>query len=161
VADKYDRGFGHFTTRQNIQFNWIELPEIANLLRELSDAGLHAIQTSGKATRNITADPLSGLTEGEIEDARPYCELIRRWFNLHPEFSWLPGKFKIAINGAKLDETALRIHDLGLRLVRNGKVIRKIITRTMLNCLGAYSSTVNVPAQKYYMHHRLMLMNGG
>ena len=121
VADKYDRGFGHFTTRQNIQFNWIELPEIANLLRELSDVGLHAIQTSGKATRNITADPLSGLTEGEVEDARPYCELIRRWFNLHPEFSWLPGKFKIAINGAKLDETALRIHDLGLRLVRNSK----------------------------------------
>lgn len=119
VADKYDRGFGHFTTRQNIQFNWIELPEIANLLRELSSVGLHAIQTSGKATRNITADPLSGLTEGEIEDARPYCELIRRWFNLHPEFSWLPGKFKIAINGAKLDETALKIHDLGLRLVRS------------------------------------------
>jgi len=119
VADKYDRGFGHFTTRQNIQYNWIQLPEIANLLRDLSSVGLHAIQTSGKATRNITADPLSGLTEGEIADARPYCELIRRWFNLHPEFSWLPGKFKIAVNGAKLDETALRVHDLGLRLVRN------------------------------------------
>jgi len=119
VADKYDRGFGHFTTRQNIQYNWIQLPEIANLLRELSSVGLHAIQTSGKATRNITADPLSGLTEGEIADARPYCELIRQWFNLHPEFSWLPGKFKIAINGAKFDETALRVHDLGLRLVRN------------------------------------------
>jgi len=95
------------------------LSEIANLLRELSSVGLHAIQTSGKATRNITADPLSGLTEGEIADARPYCELIRRWLNLHPEFSWLPGKFKIAINGAKLDETALRVHDLGLRLIRN------------------------------------------
>jgi len=121
VADKYDRGFGHFTTRQNIQYNWIELSEIANLLRELSSVGLHAIQTSGKATRNITADPLSGLTEGEITDARPYCELIRRWFNLHPEFSWLPGKFKIAVNGAKLDETALRVHDLGLRLVRNNE----------------------------------------
>jgi len=121
VADKYDRGFGHFTTRQNIQYNWIELSEIANLLRELSSVGLHAIQTSGKATRNITADPLSGLTEGEVADARPYCELIRRWFNLHPEFSWLPGKFKIAVNGAKLDETALRVHDLGLRLVRNNE----------------------------------------
>ena len=121
VADKYDRGFGHFTTRQNIQFNWIEIAEIANLLRELSSVDLHAIQTSGKTTRNITADPLSGLTEGEIADARPYCELIRRWFNLHPEFSWLPGKFKIAVNGAKLDETALRIHDLGLRLLRNDK----------------------------------------
>jgi len=121
VADQYDRGFGHFTTRQNIQYNWIELSEIANLLRELSSVGLHAIQTSGKATRNITADPLSGLTEGEIADARPYCELIRRWFNLHPEFSWLPGKFKIAVNGAKLDETALRVHDLGLRLVRNNE----------------------------------------
>jgi len=121
VADKYDRGFGHFTTRQNIQYNWIELPEIANLLRELSSVGLQANQTSGKATLNITADPLSGLTEGEIADARPYCELIRRWFNLHPEFSWLPGKFKIAVNGAKLDETALRVHDLGLRLVRNNE----------------------------------------
>jgi len=121
VADKYDRGFGHFTTRQNIQYNWIELSEIANLLRELSSVGLHAIQTSGKATRNITADPLSGLTEGEVADARPYCELIRRWFNLHPEFSWLPGKFKIAVNGAKLDETALRVHDLGLRLIRNNE----------------------------------------
>ncbi|MGE4570769.1 MAG: nitrite/sulfite reductase, partial [Gammaproteobacteria bacterium] len=117
--DKYDRGFGHFTTRQNIQYNWIELPEIANLLRDLSSVGLHAIQTSGKAMRNITADPFSGLTRDEVEDARPYCELIRRWFNIHPEFSWLPGKFKIAINGAKLDETALQIHDLGLKFVRN------------------------------------------
>lgn len=121
VADKYDRGFGHFTTRQNIQFNWIELPEIADLLRDLSYAGMHAIQTSGKAVRNITADPFSGLTKDEVEDARPYCELIRRWFNVHQEFSWLPGKFKIAINGAKLDETALQIHDLGLKLVRNDK----------------------------------------
>jgi sulfite reductase (NADPH) hemoprotein beta-component len=119
VADKYDRGFGHFTTRQNIQYNWIELPEIANLLRDLSAVGLHAIQTSGKAMRNITADPFSGLTKDEVEDARPYCELIRRWFNIHPEFSWLPGKFKIAINGAKLDETALQIHDLGLNIVYN------------------------------------------
>ena len=121
VADTYDRVFGPFPTRHHIQFTWIALPAIATLLRELSDVGLHAIQTSRKAPRNSTADPLSGLTEGEIEDARPYCELIRRWFNLHPEFSWLPGKFKIAINGAKLDETALRIHDLGLRLVRNSK----------------------------------------
>lgn len=121
VADKYDRGFGHFTTRQNIQFNWIELPEIADLLRDLSYVGMHAIQTSGKAVRNITADHFSGLTKDEIEDARPYCELIRRWFNIHQEFSWLPGKFKIAINGAKLDETALQIHDLGLKLIRNEK----------------------------------------
>ena len=119
VADKYDRGFGHFTTRQNIQYNWIELPEIANLLRDLSAVGMHAIQTSGKAMRNITADPFSGLTEDEVEDARPYCELVRRWFNIHPEFSWLPSKFKMAINGAKLDETALQIHDLGLNIVRN------------------------------------------
>lgn len=119
VADKYDRGFGHFTTRQNIQYNWIDLPDIANLLRDLSSVGVHAIQTSGKAMRNITADPLSGLTKDEVEDARPYCELIRRWFNVHPEFSWLPSKFKMAINGAKLDETALQIHDLGLNIVRN------------------------------------------
>lgn len=121
VADKYDKGFGHFTTRQNIQFNWIKLPEIADLLRELSYVGMHAIQTSGKAVRNITADPFSGLTKDEVEDARPYCELIRRWFNIHQEFSWLPGKFKIAVNGSKLDETALQIHDLGLKLVKNEK----------------------------------------
>ena len=119
VADKYDRGFGHFTTRQNIQYNWIDLPDIANLLRDLSSVGVHAIQTSGKAMRNITADPFSGLTKDEVEDARPYCELVRRWFNVHPEFSWLPSKFKMAINGAKLDETALQIHDLGLNIVRN------------------------------------------
>lgn len=121
IADKYDRGYGHFTTRQNIQFNWIQLSDITNILQDLADVGLHAIQTSGKAVRNITADPLSGVRDNEIADARPYSELIRQWFTLHPEFSWLPAKFKIAINGAELDEIGLKFHDLGLQVLRNNK----------------------------------------
>ena len=121
IADKYDKGYGHFTTRQNIQFNWIDLPQITDLLADLAKVGLHAIQTSGKVVRNITADPLSGIRADEVADARPYCELIRQWFNLHPEFSWLPGKFKIAVNGSKSDEIGLEFHDLGLQIVLNDK----------------------------------------
>ncbi|WP_225879333.1 nitrite/sulfite reductase [Isorropodon fossajaponicum symbiont] len=121
IADKYDKGYGHFTTRQNIQFNWIQLTQMGEILKDLAKANLHAIQTSGKVVRNITADPLSGIRVDEVADARPYCELIRQWFTLHSEFSWLPGKFKIAINGAKLDEIGLEFHDLGLQLTLNDK----------------------------------------
>lgn len=121
IADTYDKGYAHFTTRQNIQFNWIELSQMTDILSELSSVGLHAVQTSGKVVRNITADPLSGIREDEVIDARPYCELIRQWFSLHPEFSWLPGKFKIAINGAQSDDIGLAFHDLGLQAVRNHK----------------------------------------
>lgn len=121
IADKYDKGYGHFTTRQNIQFNWIQLTQMGEILKDLAKANLHAIQTSGKVVRNITADPLSGIRVDEVADACPYCELIRQWFTLYPEFSWLPGKFKIAINGAKLDEIGLEFHDLGLQLTLNDK----------------------------------------
>lgn len=121
IAGKYDKGYGHFTTRQNIQFNWIDLSQMTDILSDLAKVNLHAIQTSGKVIRNITADPLSGVSTNEIADARPYCELIRQWFNLHPEFSWLPGKFKIAVNGSELDEIGLEFHDLGLQIVLNDK----------------------------------------
>ncbi len=119
IADKYDRGYGHFTTRQNIQFNWIKLSQITEIIADLAKVDMHAIQTSGKVMRNITADPLSGIREDEVADARPYCELIRQWFTVHPEFSWLPGKFKIAINGSERDEIGLQFHDLGLQVVLN------------------------------------------
>jgi sulfite reductase (NADPH) hemoprotein beta-component len=119
VARQYDRGYGHFTTRQNIQFNWPELDDVPEILRELAAVDMHAIQTSGNVVRNITADHLAGVAGDEIEDPRPYCELLRQWSTLHPEFSWLPRKFKIAITGATDDRAAIRLHDIGLELVKN------------------------------------------
>jgi sulfite reductase (NADPH) hemoprotein beta-component len=119
IAEKYDRGYGHFTTRQNIQFNWIDLLQINEIIKDLASVDMHAIQSSGKVVRNIAADPLSGIRKDEIADARPYCELIRQWFTLHPEFSWLPGKFKMAINGSEHDEIGIQFNDLGLQLVLN------------------------------------------
>ncbi len=121
IADKYDRGYGHFTTRQNIQFNWVDLSQINSIIADLAKVDMHAIQSSGKTVRNISADPLSGIRKDEVADARPYCELIRQWFTLHPEFSWLPGKFKIAINGSEDDEIGIQFNDLGLQLVFNDK----------------------------------------
>ena len=100
IARRYDRGYGHFTTRQNIQFNWIKLEETPDILAELATVEMHGIQTSGNCIRNVTADPLAGAAADEIEDPRPYCEIIRQWSTLHPEFSFLPRKFKIAVSGA-------------------------------------------------------------
>jgi sulfite reductase (NADPH) hemoprotein beta-component len=117
VARRYDRGYGHFTTRQNIQFNWPELDEVPEILHELADVEMHAIQTSGNVVRNITTDHLAGAAGDEIEDPRPYCELLRQWSTLHPEFSWLPRKFKIAITGATEDRAAIQLHDIGLELL--------------------------------------------
>jgi len=116
VADDYDRGFGHMTTRQNMQFNWIELAKIPDALDELAEFQMHAIQTSGNCIRNITSDPLAGAIGDEIEDPRPWCELIRQWSSFHPEFNWLPRKFKIAVSGARNDRAAIEVHDIGLRL---------------------------------------------
>ena len=116
VADDYDRGFGHMTTRQNIQFNWIPLEKIPDALDELAEFQMHAIQTSGNCIRNITSDPLAGAIGDEIEDPRPWCELIRQWSSFHPEFNWLPRKFKIAVTGARNDRAAIEVHDIGLRL---------------------------------------------
>ena len=118
IAERFDRGYGHFTTRQNLQFNWIALTEVPAILRELAKVGLHAIQTSGNCIRNVTADPFAGAAADELEDSRPWAELLRQWSTFHPEFSFLPRKFKIAVNGAREDRTALRFHDIGLQWVK-------------------------------------------
>ena len=119
VARRWDKGYGHFTTRQNIQFNWIRLEDTPDILAHLAAVELHGIQTSGNSFRNITTDPFAGVADDEIEDPRPYCEIVRQWSALHPEFSFLPRKFKIAINAAGEDRAAIKIHDLGLRLRRD------------------------------------------
>jgi sulfite reductase (NADPH) hemoprotein beta-component len=119
VARKYDRGYGHFTTRQNIQFNWIKLAELPDALADLAEVGIHAMQTSGNNTRNVTSDQWAGVAPGEIEDPRIWAELIRQYTTLHPEFSFLPRKFKFAITASAHDRAAIKIHDIGLRLHKN------------------------------------------
>lgn len=119
IAVKYDRGYGHFTTRQNIQFNWIKLEESPEILEELASVEMHAIQTSGNCIRNTTSDELAGVAADEIVDPRPYAELIREWSTFHPEFAYLPRKFKIAISGAAEDRAATAVHDIGLHVLKN------------------------------------------
>ncbi|HBS32630.1 MAG TPA: sulfite reductase, partial [Parvularcula sp.] len=114
-------GYGHFTTRQNIQFNWPALVDVPDILAELADVGMHAIQTSGNCIRNITSDPFAGAAADEVDDPRIFSEAIRQWSTLHPEFSFLPRKFKIAVTASDNDRTAARVHDIGLRLHRNDK----------------------------------------
>jgi sulfite reductase (NADPH) hemoprotein beta-component len=121
IADKWDKGYGHFTTRQNIQYNWIKLEDTADILQALADVEMHCIQTSGNCIRNVTTDHWAGVATDEIADPRPIAELIRQWSSLHPEFSYLPRKFKIAITGAPNDRAAVKVHDIGLRLHRNAK----------------------------------------
>ncbi len=119
IARKYDRGYGHFTTRQNLQLNWIKLEDAPDAVAALAEVDMHAIQTSGNVIRNTTADHFAGAAADEIEDPRIWCEMIRQWSTLHPEFSFLPRKFKIAITGSPNDRAAVRVHDVGLRLWRN------------------------------------------
>ena len=119
IARHYDKGYGHFTTRQNIQFNWPKLEDVPDLLGELAEVEMHAIQTSGNSFRNISADQYAGVVADEIEDPRLWCEIIRQWSTLHPEFSFLPRKFKIAVTGAPHDRAAVRVHDIGLKLCRD------------------------------------------
>lgn len=119
IARRYDRGFGHFTTRQNIQFNWPELADVPEILAELASVQMHAIQTSGNCVRNVTADHLAGVAPDELEDPRVYGEIIRQWSTFHPEFSYLPRKFKIAVAAAAQDRAATQVHDIGLYLIRN------------------------------------------
>ena len=121
IARRYDKGYGHFTTRQNIQYNWPKLEEVPDILAHLASVEMHAIQTSGNCVRNITSDHLAGVAEDEIEDPRPYCEITRQWSTFHPEFSWLPRKFKIAFSGAAQDRAAVQWHDIGVYLVRHDK----------------------------------------
>jgi sulfite reductase (NADPH) hemoprotein beta-component len=119
IARDYDRGYGHISTRQNIQFNWPKLKDVPDILDRLADAEMHAIQTSGNCIRNTTTDPLAGATPGEVEDPRITCEVIRQWSTLHPEFTFLPRKFKIAVTATDKDRAAIRVHDIGIALVRN------------------------------------------
>jgi sulfite reductase (NADPH) hemoprotein beta-component len=119
VARTYDRGYGHFTTRQNLQLNWIRLEDVPTILDELASVEMHAIQTSGNCVRNVTSDPFAGVAPDEDVDPRPYCELLRQWSTFHPEFSYLPRKFKIAVTGSKNDRAAIAVHDIGLRVLRD------------------------------------------
>lgn len=118
IARKYDRGYGHFSTRQNLQFNWPKLEDVPDILDLLSSVQMHAIQTSGNCIRNVTADPFAGVAGDEHIDPRPWCEIVRQWSTFHPEFAYLPRKFKIAVNGAEQDRAIIRAHDIGLDLVR-------------------------------------------
>ncbi len=116
IADKYDRGYGHFTTRQNIQYNWPKLEETGDILEHLAEVEMHAIQTSGNCIRNTTSDQWAGVAADEVADPRPICEIIRQWSSLHPEFTFLPRKFKIAVTGSPNDRAAVKVHDIGLRM---------------------------------------------
>ena len=129
LAEKYDRGYGHITTRQNIQYNWPKLPDVPDMLDDLASVQMHGIQTSGNCIRNVTCDPYAGATAEEIEDPRPLAELIRQWSTLHPEFSFLPRKFKIAVTAAEKDRAMIKAHDIGIQIVKNkkGEVGYKII----------------------------------
>ncbi len=119
ITRVYDKGYAHFTTRQNIQLNWPQLEEVPDILAELAEVDMHGIQSSGNCIRNITSDEFAGIGKDEIEDPRPWCEIIRQWATLHPEFAFLPRKFKIAVSGAQSDRAAIQVHDIGLQLLKN------------------------------------------
>jgi sulfite reductase (NADPH) hemoprotein beta-component len=119
IARRYDRGYGHFTTRQNLQFNWPKLEQVPDILAELAAVEMHSIQTSGNCIRNTTSDHLAGVAKDELEDPRPWCEIIRQWSTFHPEFTYLPRKFKIAVIGAERDRAATLVHDVGVHIVRD------------------------------------------
>jgi len=121
IAEKWDKGYGHFTTRQNIQYNWPKLKDTPDILDALADVEMHAIQTSGNCVRNVTADHFAGAAADEIEDPRPTAELLRQWSMDHPEFQFLPRKFKIAMTGSPNDRAVTKAHDIGIRMVRNDK----------------------------------------
>ncbi len=121
IGDKWDRGYGHFTTRQNLQFNWPKLEDTPDILQALADVEMHAIQTSGNCIRNVTADHWAGVAADELEDPRPWAELLRQWSSLHPEFCFLPRKFKIAVTAAEADRAAVAFHDIGLKIRKNAK----------------------------------------
>jgi sulfite reductase (NADPH) hemoprotein beta-component len=121
IARVYDRGYGHFTTRQNLQLHWAQLPDVADMLLELAEVDMHCLQTSGNCVRNVTADHFAGAAKDEIEDPRILSEIVRQWSTLHPEFSFLPRKFKIAVSGSSADRAAIMIHDIGIQIVRNEK----------------------------------------
>lgn len=121
IAHTYDKGYCHITTRQNIQFNWPQLEEVPDILAELAEVQMHAVQTSGNCIRNTTTDQFAGVAQDELEDPRPWCEMIRQWSTFHPEFAFLPRKFKIAVSGTEGDRAAIQVHDIGIQIVKNDK----------------------------------------
>ncbi|WP_444917367.1 nitrite/sulfite reductase [Microbulbifer sp. JMSA003] len=123
VSRDYDKGYAHFTTRQNLQYNWPQLEDVPAILDELAEVEMHAVQTSGNCIRNTTSDPYAGIALDEIADPRPYCELIRQWSTFHPEFAFLPRKFKIAVSGSEQDRAAIRVHDIGVQIVKRDEEI--------------------------------------
>ncbi|HEY4971338.1 MAG TPA: nitrite/sulfite reductase, partial [Steroidobacteraceae bacterium] len=174
IARRYDRGYGHFTTRQNIQFNWPKLEQVPDILAELAQVEMHAIQTSGNCIRNTTSDHLAGVTPEELEDPRPWCELIRQWSTFHPEFTYLPRKFKIAVTGAAQDRAASLVHDVGVHIVRGpggelgfeilaggglgrtpiiGQVVREFLPREhLLSYLEAILRVYNLEGRRDNIH---------
>lgn len=129
ISRRYDRGFAHFTTRQNLQYNWVKVEEVPDILSELAEVGMHAIQTSGSCVRNVTTDALVGVAADELVDARPYAELMRQWSTLHPEFAHLPRKFKVAFNGAKHDRAATSVHDLAFDLYKDDEGEVRVVVK--------------------------------
>jgi sulfite reductase (NADPH) hemoprotein beta-component len=156
IARKFDRGFGHFTTRQNLQFNWIPLPQAADVMDLLAAVDMHGIQTSGNCIRNITSDALAGIAPDETVDPRPYCEILRQWSTLHPEFAFLPRKFKIAVTGAAEDRAATLWHDIGLHLLKNaaGEVGFKVFVGGGMGRTPVIASLINafVPWQQILVY---------
>src|SRR5437667_1117438 len=151
IARKYDRGYGHFTTRQNIQFNWIKLEEAPDILADLATVQMHAIQTSGNCVRNITTEQFAGVAKDEVIDQRPLAEILRQWSTLNPEFAFLPRKFKIALSSSVEDRAAVRMHDVGiyLHLDANGQKILKVFAGGGLGRTPILSSLIrdNLPWQ--------------
>jgi sulfite reductase (NADPH) hemoprotein beta-component len=156
IARKFDRGYGHFTTRQNLQYNWIPLAQAADVMDLLAAVDMHGIQTSGNCIRNITSDALAGIAPDEIVDPRPYCEILRQWSTLHPEFAFLPRKFKIAVTGAKEDRAATLWHDIGLHLLKNeaGEVGFKVFVGGGMGRTPVIGSLINafVPWQQILVY---------
>ncbi|HMK86077.1 MAG TPA: nitrite/sulfite reductase [Steroidobacteraceae bacterium] len=174
IAHRYDRGYGHFTTRQNLQLNWPKLAEIPDILAELATVQMHAIQTSGNCIRNVTSDHLAGVAADELEDPRPWCEIIRQWSTFHPEFSYLPRKFKIAVTGSPRDRAASLVHDVGVHMVRGpagepgfeilaggglgrtpiiGQVVREFLRREdLLSYLEAVLRVYNLEGRRDNIH---------
>lgn len=152
IAREHDRGFAHFTTRQNVQYNWIPLPQSADVMDKLAEVDMHGIQTSGNCIRNITSDAFAGIAPDEIVDPRPYCEILRQWSTLHPEFAFLPRKFKIAVSGTLEDRAAIAWHDIGLQLLKNeaGEVGFKVLVGGGMGRTPVIGTVVNafVPWQE-------------
>ncbi|MBL4711016.1 MAG: nitrite/sulfite reductase [Gammaproteobacteria bacterium] len=153
IGRKYDKDYGHISTRQNIQFNWPALERVPDILAELATVQMHAIQTSGNCIRNVTTDHLAGVADDEIEDPRQYCEMVRQWSTLHPEFDWLPRKFKIAFSGATYDRAAVQVHDIGIYIVKNeqGETGFKIIVGGGLGRTPIIGVTIREFLEKKYL----------